>query len=246
MLSCVHVHVCVHTCTYMYMCVPTSDIRSQCVTSTQRTVLGSLKLCVEGGYLHLLSTVVSTLSTVHVSISGYRETGWKMHCEDLLVHNFHITVIVDKAATFFFPIWVKIFVCVYIVHVVAVLWANLNLLPIHTCTCTCTYVNCIFSLLQLVCTHCFMCCSMYCRGILWTEATIVWRHSPSCSVWRPSILIVSLCSGGTMRVGRLHKSMAFMVRPVCPLACDTVVYDCVVCVQCMCVVQDLRLCFSYM
>ena len=49
-----------------------------------------------------------------------------------------------------------------------------------------------------------------------------------------------------MRVGRLHKSMAFMVRPVCPLACDTVVYDCVVCVQCMCVVQDLRLCFSYM
>ena len=31
-----------------------------------------------------------------------------------------------------------------------------------------------------------------------------------------------------MRVGRLHKSMAFMVRPVCPLACDIVVYDCVV------------------
>ena len=214
------------------MCVPTSDIRSQCVTSTQRTVLGSLKLCVEGGYLHLLSTVVSTLSTVHVSISGYRETGWKMHCEDLLVHNFHITVIVDKAATFFFPIWVKIFVCVYIV-----LWANPNLLPIHTCTCT--YVNCIFSLLQLVCTHCFMCCSMYCRGILWTEATIVWRHSPSCSVWRPSILIVSLCSGGTTRVGRLHKSMAFTVRPVCPLVCDIVVYNCVVRVQCMCVVQEL-------
>ena len=49
-----------------------------------------------------------------------------------------------------------------------------------------------------------------------------------------------------MRVGRLHKSMAFMVRPVCPLACDIVVYDCVVRVQCMCVVQELRLCFSYM
>ena len=47
-----------------------------------------------------------------------------------------------------------------------------------------------------------------------------------------------------MRVGRLHKSMAFMVRPVCPLVCDIVVYDCVVRVQCMCVVQEVRLCFS--
>ena len=200
------------------MCVPTWDVSSQCVTSTQWTVLGSLKLCVDSGYLHLLSNVVSILSTVHVSLSVYRETGWKMQCEDL--HSFHITVIVDKAALFF-SIWVKFFVCVYIVHVVAVLWASLDLLPIHTCT----YVN---SLWQLVCTHCFLCCSMYFRVILWTEATIVWRHSPSCSVWRPSIQIVSLCSGGTTRVGRLHKSMAFMVRPVCLLACVQLCGTCMV------------------
>ena len=28
-------------------------------------------VCIEGGYLHLLSNVVSILSTVHVSLSGY-------------------------------------------------------------------------------------------------------------------------------------------------------------------------------